>query len=105
MSADIANTGGWQAWQTMELGQIEVSENSNANDSIRLDAAGSRFNINWLEFERIDTLAGNEASTSIQTDLALISAMARFAADDDAVIDQKGSLVVPTASITGSSLC
>lgn len=50
---DVPNTGGYQNWTTVTLSDVEVT--TEGEQVLRFDALGSRFNINWVEFEATAT--------------------------------------------------
>lgn len=45
---NVANTGGWQAWQTHSLGSISAQTGTHI---VRVDVSGGNFNLNWINFE------------------------------------------------------
>ncbi|MBU2887853.1 carbohydrate-binding protein [Gilvimarinus agarilyticus] len=49
-SSSVSSTGGWQNWQSLVLGNIEVAA-GNANVRINIDAAG--LNLNWINLEKV----------------------------------------------------
>jgi hypothetical protein len=84
---ELASSGGWQNWETHDFGQLLVDDGSGGDSSdlktLRLDVLGDRFNVTWLELERIETLAElSEKVTAGSVDLALASAMSSLSAED-----------------------
>jgi beta-glucanase (GH16 family) len=59
VSANIAATGGWQVWQTIDLGELQV----NADASLRLDVQTGGFNLNWLRLEQTSGGDGGDDTT------------------------------------------
>ena len=47
-SSTVPSTGGWQNFETQPLGQFTVA--SAGNVTIRMDATGDSFNLNWIDF-------------------------------------------------------
>ena len=54
-SDSVTSTGGWQTYETHEIGQLTISQ---ANVyTVRVDITGGLFNLNWLEFNLDNTQA------------------------------------------------
>jgi hypothetical protein len=47
-TVDVPNTGGWQAWTTVDAGTVELPAGTH---TIRLTANGKDFNLNWFGLE------------------------------------------------------
>ncbi|MFT7558253.1 MAG: hypothetical protein ACI93R_000147 [Flavobacteriales bacterium] len=47
-SANVSPTGGWQSWQTLNLGQVDVTA---ATTEVRVDITGGGINLNWVELQ------------------------------------------------------
>jgi len=93
----VANSGGWQNWQTIELGEFTVpASDAPAVQRVRLDVHGDRFNVNWLAFEKVDTLADQLAGDHVTMNAALASAMASMPDDSDEAL--AGGYSVQSAS-------
>ncbi|GAB2526784.1 di-heme oxidoredictase family protein [Microbulbifer agarilyticus] len=45
-NGSVAATGGWQSWETQDLGTLSLD----GNHSLRVSIDGGEFNLNWLEF-------------------------------------------------------
>jgi hypothetical protein len=99
LSTEVASTGGWQAWQDLELGELELSDlgGEESFETLRVAVTGDRFNLNWLEFTRVDTLADDTANdTGSETSLALDSNLsASDAAGDAALASAMASFSAP----------
>ena len=48
-SATVTNTSGWQAWTTQPVSKITV--NTSGVHTLRFNATGADFNINWINFK------------------------------------------------------
>lgn len=58
-TVQITNTGGWQNWQTVTLPNIPIAGGSGAR-ALRLEMLTSGFNINWIEFDRVQICSTND---------------------------------------------
>ncbi len=47
-TANLASTGGWQAWETITLSNVGISGGS--DQVLRLNVGGGKFNLNYVEF-------------------------------------------------------
>lgn len=64
-SATVPASGGWQVWQTRDLGRVNLTAGVH---ELRLRVTGPEFNLNWLEFERVaaenrDLILSNPVAT------------------------------------------
>ena len=64
----VSPTGGWQSFETHDLGQIVISEAGTY--TVRVDVTGRFFNLNWLEFN----LGDDEVTTPTPTPQELLGA-------------------------------
>ena len=91
----VGNTGGWQSWETHDLGLIDLSAGTH---TLRVEMTGPSFNINWLEFAQ-ETPPADEDSDGVPdsmdqclgTELGIsVDATGCPAdSDDDGVIDDE----------------
>lgn len=51
-SISVANSGGWQAWQTENL---DLGSLSTGTHTLRIEVTGSDFNFNWVELSKEDS--------------------------------------------------
>ena len=52
-AVDVPNTGGWSTWETVTLEDVSIS--SNSSQVLRLEARKSGIDLNWFEFEAVET--------------------------------------------------
>jgi len=52
-AVDVPNTGGWSTWETVTLKDVSIS--SNSSQVLRLEARKSGIDLNWIEFEAVET--------------------------------------------------
>jgi hypothetical protein len=52
------NTGGWQNWETLYIEDVEIK--STAPVEMKLKFTGIEMNLNWIEFQEINTSISNE---------------------------------------------
>ncbi len=55
-SPTLPNTGGWQAFQTVDVGSLKLSSGQH---TLRLTILGGDFNLNWIEFNAIADADGD----------------------------------------------
>lgn len=58
-TVQITNTGGWQNWQTVTLTNVPIAGGSGAR-ALRLEMLTSGFNVNWIEFDRVQICGTND---------------------------------------------
>ena len=52
-TVQIPNTGGWQSWQTITVSNVHVAGGANSR-ALRLEMLTANFNVNWIEFDRLE---------------------------------------------------
>ena len=57
----IPNTGGWQNWQTVTLTNVPIA-GGNGSKALRLEMLTAGFNVNWIEFDRVQICATNNVA-------------------------------------------
>jgi beta-glucosidase len=57
-TVQIPNTGGTQIWQTVTLANVPIAGGSGAR-ALRLEMLAGGFNINWIEFDRVQICGTN----------------------------------------------
>lgn len=57
-TVQIPNTGGSQIWQTVTLTNVPIAGGSGAR-ALRLEALTGGFNVNWIEFDRVQICGTN----------------------------------------------
>ena len=58
-TVSIPNTGGYQNWQTITLPDVPV-QGGLGNQALRLEVLNTGFNINWVEFDRVQICGTND---------------------------------------------
>ena len=51
-SDTVGATGGWQSWETHNLGTVTAT--SSGNQTVRVNISGGNFNFNWLQFTPVN---------------------------------------------------
>lgn len=59
-SDTVGLTGGWQTWQTHNLGTVTI--NSTGAHTLRLNITAGNFNLNWINLVRLNNPTGNQTS-------------------------------------------
>jgi beta-glucosidase len=57
-TVQIPNTGGWQIWQTVTLTNVSIAGGCGAR-ALRLEMLAGGFNVNWIEFDRVQICGTN----------------------------------------------
>lgn len=84
LSANVAATGAWQSWTSLDLGELEVTGAGTA----RLDIQTGGFNLNWLRFEQVADEGGSSEPPAGPYGVTQISATeAEFHVDTTAWAD------------------
>jgi hypothetical protein len=69
---EIGSTGGFQAWTTVSLSEIDLNPYAGDGKVLRLEMVGGNFNINWIEFNEVPTVTSvviNEGGVLSRPDL------------------------------------
>ena len=94
LSDTVGNTGGWQAWQTANVGEFNTF---GGEQVIRINITGGNFNINWFEFTAVTLIVDNDRDgVTDDIDQCLNSAV-------NAQVDETGCLPVNDSDNDGVS--
>ena len=62
----IPVTGGWQSWQTIALPDLPIAGGPGSR-ALRLEMLTSGFNVNWVEFQRVQVCGTNDVASGRPT--------------------------------------
>ena len=60
---NIPNTGGYQTWQTVTLPNVPI-QGAIGSQALRLEVLNNGFNINWIEFDRVQVCSTNNIAVN-----------------------------------------
>lgn len=97
-SDSVTNTGGWQSYETHNLGQVSIPQAGTY--TVRIDITGNSVNLNWIEFN----LGSNPPPTDSDGDGVLDSVDQCANTPAGTAVDTTGCpVVVPPSDVFGAT--